>query len=333
MTVTGAGGFIGAHLVRYLKRRGHRVRGIDLHPPAFGLSAADEFLELDLRDADQARAALAGSDTVFALAANMGGIGWTHAAPAEIIHDNLLISLQTLDGCRAAGVSRLVYSSSACVYPMYLQTSPDSAPLCEHRVFPADPDESYGWEKLTSELLFQTWAQPAGMEVRIARLHAIYGPDGHHDGERAKSLLALCGKVARIEGDEGVIDVWGDGSQSRSYCYVDDCVEGLWRIADSDVREPLNMGSQESVTIADLVARIAQIAGKTVHCEFDLNRPVGPLGRNCDNTLIRERLGWAPATALDVGLRCTYEWVAADVRRDRATAAAPGPDAAEGGRR
>jgi GDP-D-mannose 3',5'-epimerase len=312
-TVTGAGGFIGSHLVSFLKRQGWWVRGVDVSPPAYLPTDADEFLLLDLTESQSCRRAAAGADVVFALAANMGGIGWTHAAPAEILHDNLLISTNTMEACRRGGVGVVVYTSSACVYPMSLQRRPDSAALREDSVFPAEPDKEYGWEKLTTEILAGTYRTGYGMDVKVARLHAIYGPLGAYHGLRAKSLSAICGKVAAIDGPAGEIEVWGDGSQTRSYCYVDDCVEGLWRIATSDLDTPVNLGSEERVSIAELVERIARIAGKRVTPRFDPTKPVGPLGRSSDNALCRERLGWAPSTPLDTGLRRTYEWVLAQL--------------------
>ncbi len=314
IVVTGAGGFIGSHLVRRLAREGHRVRGVDLVRPHYEPTAADEFVIADLRDAARAADAVAGADTVFALAANMGGIGWTHTAPAEILHDNLLISANTVEACRAAGVRTTVYSSSACVYPGSLQREPHAAPLAEEPVFPAEPDMEYGWEKLTTEILCRAYRQSHGTDIKIARLHAIYGPVGTFDGPRAKSLSMLCGKIARLPGTEGEIEVWGDGTQTRSYCYIDDCVEGLVRLSRSEVDEPVNLGSEERVDIATLVERIAEVAGKKVRCAFAPDRPVGPRGRSSDNTRCRRLLGWAPETSLADGLARTYPWIEAQVK-------------------
>lgn len=307
--VTGAGGFIGSHLVRYLRDRGCVVRGVDVRYPEFAETDADEFVLADLREPEAANRVMDGADLVFALAANMGGIGWTHAAAAEILRDNLLISTNTVEACRRARTRTLVYTSSACVYPGYLQLRPDSPPLREEAVFPADPDMEYGWEKLTTELLCGANRETYGMDIKIARLHAIYGPLGAFDGLRAKSLAMLCGKIARIPGGFGEIEVWGDGTQSRSYCYVDDCVEGLWRLAQSEVDTAVNLGSQEPVTIAELVRRIAAVAGKTVTPRYRPDKPVGPRGRSSDNTLCRSLLGWAPGTSLDEGLARTYPWI------------------------
>jgi GDP-D-mannose 3', 5'-epimerase len=318
VAVTGAAGFIGTHLVAYLKRQDCWVRGIDLVPPRHGASVADEFLLLDLTGSAACARAVTGVDLAFLLAANMGGIAWTHAAPAQILHDNLLISTNSVEACRRDGVRTAVYASSACVYPRRLQRRPDSPPLREEPVFPADPDEEYGWEKLTTEMLARTYRTTYGLDIKVARLHAIYGPLGAYEGARAKSLGALCGKVAAIDGPAGAVDVWGDGTQTRSYCYIDDCVEGLWRIANSDLDVPVNLGSSERVSIAELVGRIAQVAGKDVSPRFLPAEVVGPRGRSSDNTLCRRRLGWAPSTSLDAGLRATYTWVAEQVQRRRA---------------
>ncbi|SES27091.1 Nucleoside-diphosphate-sugar epimerase [Lentzea xinjiangensis] len=319
IVVTGAGGFVGGHLVRAVRARypNAQVRGVDIRHPEYERSEADQFLVADLRERELCAEAVAGADVVFALAANMGGIGWTHAAPAEILHDNLLISVNTVEACRAEGVRTVVYTSSACVYPESLQRSPDSAPLRETPVFPAEPDMQYGWEKLTTEILCETYRKTYGMDIKVARLHAIYGPMGSYAGLRAKSLSMLCGKVAAVPGDRGEIEVWGDGTQTRSYCYVDDCVTGLLRLAESTVDQPVNIGSEERVSIGDLVARIAHVAGKEITPRYRSDRPVGPLGRVSDNALCRELLGWQPGTALDDGLRRTYRWIEGQVAETR----------------
>ncbi|MFF8633769.1 NAD-dependent epimerase/dehydratase family protein [Streptomyces pilosus] len=313
--VTGASGFIAGRLVERLRRDGHRVRAAGRRP-----AAADEFVQADLRDAEQCRRAVEGTDVVFALAANMGGIGWTHHAPAEILRDNLLITTQTVEAARAAGVTTLVYASSACIYPRYLQTRPDSPALREDQVFPADPDMSYGWEKLTGETLCATYRDAYGMDIKIARLHTVYGPGAAWSGPRAKALMALCAKVAAIDGNAGTIEVWGDGTQTRSFCHVDDCVEGLTRLAASGVTVPVNIGSDERVTIADAVRLIADAAGKEVTMSFAPHQPVGPLGRSSDNTLCGELLGWTPGVPLAEGIRETYHWVATRVAGERSRA-------------
>ncbi|QKV97139.1 NAD-dependent epimerase/dehydratase family protein [Streptomyces sp. NA02950] len=319
VVVTGAGGFVGGHLVRAVRAQypHAQVRGTDIHHPEYGRSEADQFLVADLRERDRCAEAVAGADVVFALAANMGGIGWTHAAPAEILHDNLLISVNTMDACREEGVRTVVYTSSACVYPGSLQREPDSAPLRETPVLPAEPDMQYGWEKLTTEILCETYRETYDMDIKVARLHAIYGPQGSYSGLRAKSLSMLCGKVAAVPGDRGEIEVWGDGTQTRSYCYVDDCVTGLLRLAESPVDQPVNIGSEERVSISELVARIAHIAGKEITTRYLPDKPVGPLGRVSDNALCRRLLGWQPDTSLDDGLRRTYRWIEEQVAAHR----------------
>lgn len=310
--VTGASGFIGSHLMRRLADEGEPLRGIDLVGSPLNDPAGAALQVADLRDPWAARTALQGADRVFALAANMGGIGWTHAQPAAIMRDNLLISTNTIEAAREAGCRQVIFASSACVYPGYLQEEPNARPLAEEPVWPADPDMQYGWEKLTAEILYRTFAEAFGMDVRTARLHAIYGPFGTFDGPRAKSLSMLCAKVAALPPGGGEIDVWGDGTQTRSYCYIDDCVEGLMRLSGAPgaaAARPVNIGSQERVSIAELVDRIAEVAGKMVVARYDTNRPVGPRGRCSDNTFVRELLGWAPSTPLTTGLRRTYWWI------------------------
>ena len=313
--VGGAGGFIGSHLVKKLKEQGFWVRGVDVKQPEFDRTSADEFEILDLRRQDDCLKATQDIDTAYCLAANMGGIGWTHAAPAEILHDNLLMSTNTLEACRLSGVANIFYSSSACVYPNYLQETNDSPGLKEDKVFPADPDMEYGWEKLTAEMMHETYRKSYGLNIKVARFHNIYGPLGTYDGGREKSPAALCRKIAKLPGNEGEIEVWGDGTQARSYCYVDDCVEGCIRIMNSDVTIPLNLGSDRMVTINELIAMISEISGKKVHCKYDLSKPVGPKGRNSDNTLIQQKLGWAPNISLEQGMADTYKWIEAQLQK------------------
>lgn len=310
--VTGASGLVGARLVKRLRHEGWWVR-------AAGRTrvAADEFVEVDLRDAARCPEAFEGVDVAFALAANMGGIGWTHSASAQILHDNILITTHTVEAARRAKVGTLVQASSACVYPRYLQHDPDSAALREDQVYPADPDMSYGWEKLTGELLCETYRASYGMDIKVARLHTVYGPGATYDGPRAKALMALCAKVAAVEGGAGTIEVWGDGRQTRSFCHVHDAVEGLLRLAASDVSTPLNIGSDERVSIAEAVRLIAAVADKDIAMRFEPDRPVGPRGRISDNSLCREHLGWAPSIPFAEGIRETYRWVADRVAEDR----------------
>lgn len=313
--VTGAGGFIGSHLVKRLKAEGCWVRGVDIKYPEFDQTVADEFEILDLRKPDEAIRATKSVDTAFCLAANMGGIGWTHAAPALILYDNLMISTNTLEACRINEVANIFYSSSACIYPNYLQETNDSPGLKEGKVYPADPDMEYGWEKLTAEIMHETYKKSYGLNVKIARFHNIYGPLGTYDGGREKSPAALCRKIAKLQGNEGEIEVWGDGTQARSYCYIDDCVEGCLRIMQSDIDTPLNLGSDQMVTINELIALISDISGKKIHSKYDLSKPVGPKGRNSDNTLINELLGWKPDLTLEFGMSETYKWIDAQLSK------------------
>jgi GDP-D-mannose 3', 5'-epimerase len=306
--VTGAGGFIGHHLVNYLKARGERVRGVDLKEPEFEASRADEFLILDLRRWEDCQRATEGMHEVYNLAANMGGIGFIEANKAVIMHDNVLINTHMVEAARLAGVERYLYTSSACIYPMYLQQSPDVTPLKEEDAYPADPEDGYGWEKLFSERQCRHYLEDYGLETRVVRFHNIFGPLGTYRGGREKSPAAICRKIALANsGDE--IEVWGDGMQTRSYCYIDDCVEGIHRLMRSDHREPLNLGQDRLITINELVDIVAAIAGKTIGRRHNLSAPQGVRGRNSDNSRLRDVLGWEPAISLEEGLRRTYLWI------------------------
>ena len=311
--VTGAGGFIGHHLTSYLVDRGYWVRGIDIKYPEYEQSRANEFELLDLRRWDNCLLATQGVDEVYALAANMGGIGFIHSHKAEISRDNVLINVHTLDAARVNRVKRLLYTSSACIYPGYLQDSPDVTPLREQDAYPADPEDGYGWEKLYTERVCRHYREDYGLETRVVRFHNIYGPLGTYDGGREKSPAAICRKLALVE-DEGVVEVWGDGKQTRSYCYVDDCVEGIQRLMESDHSEPLNLGQDRMVTIDDLVDIVSGIAGKRVYKQHDLTKPQGVRGRNSDNTRLRQVLGWEPTVSLEDGLARTYRWIAEQLR-------------------
>jgi nucleoside-diphosphate-sugar epimerase len=311
--VTGAGGFIGHHLTKYLVERGYWVRGVDIKEPEYEQTMAHEFSVLDLRDSENCLEATDGVKEVYALAANMGGIGFIEKNKAVIVRDNTLINLNTIEAARQNGVKRLLYTSSACVYPGYLQKSADVTPLREEQAYPADAEDGYGWEKLYMERTCRHYSEDFGLETRIVRFHNIYGPLGTYEGGREKSPAAMCRKIA-LAGHDDTIEVWGDGHQTRSYCYVDDCVEGIYRLMRSNYSEPLNLGQDRLVSINELVDLVATIAGKTIHKRHDLNKPQGVRGRNSDNTRLREVLGWEPLISLETGLEQTYEWIAEQVR-------------------
>jgi GDP-D-mannose 3', 5'-epimerase len=311
--VTGAGGFIGHHLTKYLVERGYWVRGVDIKEPEYEQTMAHEFSVLDLRDSENCLEATDGVKEVYALAANMGGIGFIEKNKAVIVRDNTLINMNTIEAARQNGVKRLLYTSSACVYPGYLQKSADVTPLREEQAYPADAEDGYGWEKLYMERTCRHYSEDFGLETRIVRFHNIYGPLGTYEGGREKSPAAMCRKIA-LAGEDDTIEVWGDGHQTRSYCYVDDCVEGIYRLMRSTYGEPLNLGQDRLVSINELVDLVATIAGKTIHKRHDLNKPQGVRGRNSDNTRLREVLGWEPLISLEAGLEETYEWIAEQVR-------------------
>jgi GDP-D-mannose 3',5'-epimerase len=306
--VTGAGGFIGHHLVTDLKQRGYWVRAVDRRHPEFTPVDADEFQIRDLRRWDECLQATAGVDHVYALAADMGGMGFISSNHATILRNNALINLHTIEAARLNGVSRHFLSSSACIYPDYLQTIQDVTPLKEEDAYPADPQDAYGWEKLVGERLCGYYADEFGMETRVARFHNVYGPYGTYEGGREKAPAALCRKVALAQPGDA-IEVWGDGEQTRSFCYIDDCVEGIQRLMWSDYREPLNVGTSELVTVDELANRIIDISGKPGLSLRHVQGPQGVRGRNSDNTRIRRVLGWEPRVCLEDGLSETYRWI------------------------
>ncbi len=306
--VTGAGGFIGHHLVKYLVQRGYWVRGVDIKEPVYEASGAHEFELLDLRRWDNCLVATRGIDEVYALAANMGGIGFIETNKAVIVRDNTLINLHTIEAARVNAVRRFFYTSSACIYPGYLQNKVDVAPLREEDAYPADAEDGYGWEKLYMERTCRHYREDFGLETRIVRFHNIYGPLGTYDGGREKSPAALCRKIA-LAAETDTIDIWGDGLQTRSYCYIDDCVEGIHRLMRSAHVEPLNLGTDRLVSINELAGLIARIAGKKIATTHDLTKPQGVRGRNSDNTRLRQVLGWEPAVSLEQGLETTYQWI------------------------
>ncbi|MEO8002495.1 MAG: NAD-dependent epimerase/dehydratase family protein [Arenimonas sp.] len=319
--VLGAGGFIGSHLVKRLKSEGHWVRGVDLKNPRYAASAADEFQVADLRVYENVVAALEGGfDEVYQLAADMGGAGFvfTGEHDADIMHNSAQINIHVLDVAAKNkdgnyGVGRIFYSSSACMYPEYNQLDPDNPKCNEDSAYPAAPDSEYGWEKLFSERLYFAYARNYGMTVRVARYHNIFGPEGSwHDG-REKAPAALCRKVAMaLDGD--AIEMWGDGKQTRSFLYVDECVEATLRLMRSDFTGPVNIGSEEMVSINQFADMIMAIADKKLGVKH-IPGPTGVRGRNSDNHLIREKLGWAPSLPLDMGLRKTYAWIAEQVAK------------------
>jgi len=310
--VTGAGGFIGHHLVKRLKKDGYWVRGVDLKYPEYEASAADEFKLLDLRDYKACSEATTGIDEVYNLAADMGGIGYITAFLADIARNNVLINAHMLEASCRNGVERYLYSSSACVYAQSKQKSAEVTPLKEEDAYPADPEPGYGWEKLFSEELCHYFRKDHGLETRIVRFHNVYGPLGTYDGGKEKAPAAVSRKVAYAsDGDE--IEVWGDGQQTRSFMYVDDCVEGLIRLMNSDYYKALNLGTDELISVDGLVELVCKIAGKRLRLRHDLTKPQGVRGRNSDNSLLREVLNWEPKTSLAQGLPVTYQWIASQV--------------------
>jgi len=312
--VTGAGGFIGHHMVRYLKSLGYWVRAADIKLPEFEDSQADEFELADLRQWEDCRKVTREVDEVYQLAADMGGIGYITAFRAHVARNNVLINAHMLEAAAESGVSRYFYSSSACIYPMSLQESEDVSPLKEEDAYPAEPEEGYGWEKLYSEKLCQYYAEEGKLQTRVARFHNVYGPVGTFEGGREKAPAAICRKIALVS-DGGEIEVWGDGQQTRSFMYVDDCVEGIYRIAQSDHSQPLNLGTDRLVSIDELVRLVAGIASKTVTVRHDPTKPQGVRGRNSDNSRLRDVLRWEPATTLEDGLRDTYSWIESELLR------------------
>jgi nucleoside-diphosphate-sugar epimerase len=309
--VAGGGGFIGSHLARALKQQGNFVRVADVKFNNYIKEKYwDEKLRLDLRRWKNCLKVTAGIDCVYNLAANMGGIGFITDVGAEVMHDNTLINANMIEASRFNVVKRYLFSSSACVYPTYRQTRPNLKGLKEQDAYPADPDNFYGWEKLYPEKMCEAYQRDYGMDIRILRYHNIYGPEGTYAGGREKSPAALCRKVAQATDYSDELTIWGDGNQTRSYCYIDDCVEGTILLMDSTYNKPLNIGSERRVSINELADIIMNIAGKHLKKRYDLTAPQGVRGRNADLTLTREVLGWAPKVSLEEGLAKTYTWIA-----------------------
>ena len=314
--VTGAGGFIGHHLVRVLKADGYWVRGVDIKKPEFEPSPADEFEVLDLRRWEECVRATRGVDEVYNLAADMGGIGYITTYLADIARNNTLINTHMLEASRKSGVKKFLFSSSACVYAQSKQKSADVIPLNEEDAYPADPEPGYGWEKLFAEQMCRYYCKDYNFDTHIVRFHNVYGPLGTYEGGKEKAPAAISRKVALAQ-DGGEIEIWGDGQQTRSFMYVDDCIEGLRRLMASDYREPLNLGTDELIAVDGLVDLISSIAGKSLKKVHDVSKPQGVRGRNSDNNRLRQVLGWEPSIPLSKGLVSTYRWIEAQVSERR----------------
>jgi Nucleoside-diphosphate-sugar epimerases len=312
--VTGAGGFIGHHLVTFLKNRGYWVRGVDIKEPEYSQTDADEFELLDLRRWENCLQATRDVEEVYALAADMGGMGFISANHAQILHNNSLINIHTLDAARENKVKRYLYTSSACIYPEYLQEDANVTPLKETDAYPAQPQDAYGWEKLIAERLCTHYREEYGIETHIVRFHNIFGPLGTWDGGREKAPAALSRKIAhaKLTGNPE-IEIWGDGEQTRSFCYIDDCTAGIYKLMNSDFYEPLNLGQDRMVTVNQLADIIADIAGIRISKKH-ITGPQGVRGRNSDNALLREVLDWEPEISLEKGLAHTYSWIEEQVR-------------------
>lgn len=314
--VCGAGGFIGGHLVKRLKEEGFWVRGVDLKFNEHAETKADDFVIGDLREQSLVRSVIDRKfDEVYQLAADMGGAGYifTGEHDADIMHNSATINLNVLDACHKRNIKRVFYSSSACMYPEHNQLDPDNPNCAEDSAYPANPDSEYGWEKLFSERLYLAYNRNYGMECRVARYHNIFGPEGTWCGGKEKAPAAMCRKVAEVE-DGGIIEVWGDGLQTRSFLIVDECVEGTIKLLRSDFEGPVNIGSEEMVTINQLAEMVISISGKNVRIE-NVPGPLGVRGRNSDNKLIQEKLGWAPSQPLIAGLETTFRWISSEVEK------------------
>ena len=313
--VLGAGGFIGSHLVKRLKKDGYWVTGIDLKYPEYSETKADYFMIGDLRDASACNIWIKEFDEVYQLAADMGGAGFvfTGENDAKIMHNSAMINLNILEACKKHNIKKIFYSSSACIYPEYNQLDPDNPKTAEDSAYPANPDSEYGWEKLFSERLYLAFHRNFGMTVRIARYHNIFGPEGSWEGGREKAPAAMCRKIAESP-DGGIIEMWGDGEQTRSFLYIDECLEGSIKLMRSDWTGPVNIGSDEMVSINQMARMVMEIAGKNLSINH-IDGPLGVRGRNSDNRLIAEKLGWRPSQTLKEGLKMTYAWIEEQTRQ------------------
>lgn len=315
--VTGAGGFIGHHLVSHLKSKGFWVRGVDIKNAEYEATKADEFQLLDLRFEENTKKAVEGIDWVFHLAADMGGIGYISHVHAEVCKNNSLMNMYMLESSVNAGVSRFLFSSTACIYPLHLQTNEEILPLKESEAHPAAPEEGYGWEKLYMEKLCEYYQKDKGLQTRVARFHNVYGPYGCYKGGREKAPAAVCFKAANAT-NSSEVEIWGDGKQTRSFMYVDDCVEGVLRLMESDYSAPVNLGRNDLITIDSLYDLAFEFAGKDLTKCYDTTKPQGVRGRNSDNTLIKSVLSWEPTITMEEGLSKTYSWINEQVYKDRA---------------
>ena len=316
--VTGAGGFIGYHLVKRLRQEGYWVRGVDLKYPEFGKSSADDFITGDLRNPSFCQEIMDGHfGEVFQLAADMGGAGYifTGDNDSAIMHNSAMINLNLLEACRLKDIKKIFYASSACIYPKHNQLDPDNPVCTEESAYPANPDSDYGWEKLFSERLYQAYCRNNGIEVRIARFHNIFGPMGTWHGGKEKAPAALCRKVSMTD-QGGTMEIWGDGNQTRTFLYIDECIEGVMQLMKSSFSNPINIGSEEMVTINQLAEMIINISGKEIAIKH-IQGPQGVRGRRSDNRLIREKLNWSPQQPLYKGLIATYQWIEEQVNNSQ----------------
>ena len=314
--VTGGGGFIGSHMARHLYQQGNFVRVVDIKFDDYIKDYCNEKLNLDLREFGDCLIATEGIDKVYNFAANMGGIGFITSVFAEIMHDNVLINTHMLEASVLNKVKRFLFSSSACIYPNFKQTEAEVEGLKEEDAYPADPNEAYGWEKLFTEEMIKAYQIDRGIDARIARYHNIYGQEGTYKGGKEKCPAALCRKVA-MASNPGTIEIWGDGKATRSYCYIDDCIQGTIALMESDYDKPLNIGSDRLISVDDLAAIIIRISGKEIATTYNLSAPEGVRGRNADLTLVEKVLGWKPRISLEEGLEKAYRWINIMVEKDR----------------